>query len=210
MLGCDGLSKAFDGQPVFDAVWFEAQPGTFMAITGPSGSGKSTLLRCFNGLERPDSGQLWVFDAPVPTSPAAVQEHRQRVAMLFQEPRLFAGSTAVDNCVLALTQVHGIGLQSAETSARALLEELGLASSANKRIEDLSGGEAQRVAFARALLTKPEVLLLDEPTASLDEASARELLGLAASFVDGGGTVLMVTHDLALADEFADRSYTLR
>jgi putative ABC transport system ATP-binding protein len=156
-------------------------------LVGPSGSGKSTLLRLCNRLEAPTGGQVLFRGADVAgLDPLA---HRRRVGMVFQRPTLFAG-TVRDN--LRVAEPHGT-----DDEFRAVLERVVLdASFLDRTADDLSGGEAQRACIARALLTRPEVLLMDEATSALDPDARRAIERLALDLVAGGLTLLWVTHDL--------------
>jgi putative ABC transport system ATP-binding protein len=154
------------GLPVLDDVSFGTGERDFFMIYGASGSGKTSLLRLVNRLEDCSSGEVMVGGVPVRTYPP--RELRRRVGMIFQEPRLFEG-TVMEN-VLFAARHHGL-----ETNPEELLESVGLEGSAGRDAASLSGGEQQRVAVARALAVNPEVLLMDEPTSSLDEAAALDI-----------------------------------
>ena len=191
---------------ILNDVSFSVPVARFFTILGPSGSGKSTLLRCLNRLVEPTSGRVEIDGAPAAAVP--VQELRRRVGMVFQTAALFDG-TVVDNLLygprLRHEHVDDTGF------ARALLERVGLPRGfAEKAVGELSGGEAQRVSLARALAHRPEVLLLDEPTASLDPSASaqveRLLLELAA---EHDMTYLFVSHDLEQARRLGDRGLLL-
>jgi putative ABC transport system ATP-binding protein len=190
-----------------DHVTMGADEAEFVAIQGTSGSGKSTLLNLLGGLDRPSSGEV-VFDSQ-PLGPFS-KKHMARyrrfsVGMIFQNFNLIPTMTAVENVRLALA--FG-GTRGAERRTRAaeLLDRVGLADRMEHRPSELSGGEQQRVAVARALANRPRVLLADEPTGNLDSTRARELLSLLREMVDRDRlTVLLVTHDRELAGSFANR-----
>jgi len=178
----------------------------FFTILGPSGSGKSTLLRCINRLVEPTSGTIELDGVPAAALP--VQELRRRVGMVFQTAALFDG-TVIDN-VLYGPRLRREHVDDTEFACR-LLERVGLPRSfAPKAVGELSGGEAQRVSLARALANRPEVLLLDEPTASLDPTAStqveRLLLELAA---ERDLTYLFVTHNLEQARRLGDHGLLL-
>lgn len=165
-------------------------------LVGPSGAGKSTLLRLANRLEVPTSGRVLLDGIDVATlDPRAL---RRRVAMVFQRPTPFAG-TVLDNLRVATPTVS----REAATAAmrRADLD----ASFLDRPADDLSGGEAQRMCVARTLVTEPEVVLMDEPTSSLDPQSTRTMEHLARTLADGGVPVVWVTHDLDQMRRLADR-----
>lgn len=170
------------------------------AIAGPSGSGKSTLLRLLNRLDDPLSGLVqWDGRAVSEWEP---QELRRRVAMVFQHPPRFEGAV-VDNLRVAQPSLD-------TTAACDVLARVGLpAEFVDRPVVDLSGGEAQRMAFARALLTRPSVVLADEPTASLDGASRRRIEALARSIADDGVAMVWVTHDTDQLRRVADHVLVL-
>ncbi|HQJ97048.1 MAG TPA: phosphate ABC transporter ATP-binding protein [Thermoleophilia bacterium] len=201
-----------DGAPrlILDDVGFAVRAGEVFTIVGPSGSGKSSTLRAIDRLVEPTGGRVLLDGRPTNTLP--VQELRRRVGMVFQTPALFAG-TVLDN-VLYGPRLHGIIGGQADGGREQgcdLLGRVGLPPDfCDRSADQLSGGEAQRVCLARALANDPEVLLLDEPTASLDPGAARVvedlLLRLAA---DTELTFVFVTHDLAQARRIGDHGLLL-
>ncbi|HEX8098548.1 MAG TPA: ABC transporter ATP-binding protein [Pyrinomonadaceae bacterium] len=180
--------------------------GEFVAIQGTSGSGKSTLLNMLGGLDRPTKGEVF-FDGKSlgPFSKREMARYRRHaVGMIFQNFNLIPTMTAAENVSLALA-FGGLRGRQREEKARTLLERVGLKDRLTHRPSELSGGEQQRVAVARALANEPRVLLADEPTGNLDSTRAGELLTLLRETVDRDRlTVLMVTHDHDLARRFAD------
>ena len=199
-VGADGARRR-----ILDDVSFDVPSGRFFTILGPSGSGKSTLLRCINRLLEPTAGTVLLDGEPA--ARMQVQTLRQRVGMVFQTAALFEG-TVVDNVLygprLRREQLDG-------TAAGDLLERVGLPREfAAKAVSELSGGEAQRVSLARALANRPEVLLLDEPTASLDPTASgqveRLLVQLAA---ETELTFVFVTHNLEQARRVGHRGLLL-
>ena len=181
-----------------DALSIGAEGITVLA--GPSGAGKSTLLRLCNRLEAPTAGTVRFRGDDVATlDPLA---HRRRVGMVFQRPATFPG-TVRDNLLVACRDADDD--LHAEVLARAGLDPGFL----DRRADDLSGGEAQRVCLARTLATRPEVLLLDEPTSALDPAPARHLEQLARSLADDGVPMVWVSHDLAQGRRLADEVLVL-
>ncbi len=186
--------------------------GEFVALQGTSGSGKSTLLNLLGGLDRPTEGEI-VFDGR-PLSPLSKREmarYRLRsVGMIFQTFNLITSMTAAENVELALA-FGGMTGRARAPRARELLEGVGHSERAGHRPAELSGGEQQRTAIARALANRPRLLLADEPTGNLDSARAAELLGLLRQMVERDRlTVLMVTHDRELAARFADRTVNMK
>jgi len=202
------------GRAVVQGVSFEAQPGELLALMGASGSGKTTILRAIAGLEPlaagtielgpSDAGLVRLGPGPLPRG-AALRRLYARVGMVFQFHNLFAHLSAVHNVWLAPVHVRGEARDAAERTAHRLLEELGVGGRAEARPHELSGGEAQRVAIARALAMDPPVLLLDEPTASLDPERRADLARTVRTLVSGGRTVLAATHDAEFVRGCADR-----
>ena len=183
--------------------------GELVALMGLSGGGKTTFLRAVAGLEPFDGGTLGVdgvalAPGPAPSSDAA-RALRRKVGMVFQFHYLFEHMTALHNVWLAPVHVHGVSRADAERRAMGLLEELGVAARAQAWPRELSGGEAQRVAIARALAVDPPLLLMDEPTASLDPARRDELGETLGRLTGQGRTLLAATHDDDFVRDFADR-----
>ncbi|MET9108599.1 ABC transporter ATP-binding protein [Streptomyces zhihengii] len=181
------------------------QPGEFVAVTGPSGAGKSTLLHLMGGLQRPDSGRLWLDGERVDQYREArwAVLRRRRVGIVFQFFNLVSNLTVADNVELPAL-LAGASPAAARASRAELLAELGLEGREKSVPGELSGGEQQRVALARALVNHPALLLADEPAGSLDSKGTREVLRLLTRFHQRGQTILMVTHDARMASA-ADR-----
>jgi putative ABC transport system ATP-binding protein len=176
----------------------------FVTITGPSGSGKSTLLNLIGSLDHADSGTLLVDGQPVPSPRQATAFRRHVVGFVFQDNLLLPYLSAQGNIEAALLAV-GVGLGERRRRSRELLEEVGLGERGGHLPSELSGGQRQAVALARALANRPRLLLADEPTGALDTESGRRALGLLAATRERHGmTVLVVSHDAAAA-EAADR-----
>ncbi len=174
-----------------------------MALMGPSGSGKTTLLRIVAGLERFHSGSVQVEELSLTggndAAPAVIRALREKVGMVFQFHHLFEHLPAIKNVWLAPVHAHGMPMPDAERRARELLRALGVEHRAAALPRELSGGEAQRVAIARALAVDPPLLLMDEPTASLDPGRRLELRDLIRGLLRQGRTLIVATHD----EEFA-------
>jgi ABC-type polar amino acid transport system ATPase subunit len=198
---------------VLDGVSLEVDRGQAVAIMGPSGAGKTTLLRCLNGLERMDGGQVRVgghaIDAAAREGDPSLAAVRRQVGFLFQQWHLFAQLTVLGNVMEAPIHVAHRARAEAEERARALLDRVGIGHRAGARPAELSGGEQQRAAIARALAMDPAVLLLDEPTSALDRARADDLLGLLAELRAGGLALVAVTHDPRVADRLGAQVHTL-
>ncbi|MBW8483120.1 ABC transporter ATP-binding protein [Actinomadura parmotrematis] len=179
---------------VLDGVDLALPAGAWTAVMGPSGSGKSTLLHCAAGLEPVTSGRVLLDGEVITGVPEGVLTglRRRRVGFVFQDFNLIGSLTAEQNVALAAKLA---GARVPRAAVRAALGEVGLGDRLRHRPRELSGGQRQRVALARAMVTRPAVLFADEPTGALDSASARTVLDLLRGLVDGGQSVVMVTHD---------------
>ena len=194
---------------ILDRAAFDAWPGEVVALMGPSGSGKTTLLRAIVGLEGFQAGQIAV-DGITLEGGRALSGHTLRalcrqVGMVFQFHCLFEHLSAIDNICLAPVHAYGVPLANAKQRARELLTSFGVEHRADALPRHLSGGEAQRVAIARALAVDPPLLLMDEPTASLDPARRNELGQLIRGLVTKGRTLVITTHDEEFARNWATR-----
>jgi ABC-type polar amino acid transport system ATPase subunit len=200
----------FRGQrPVLAGVTFDVGRGELVALMGPSGAGKSSVLRVIAGLETFQSGTLRVEELILNGGPhhvpATLQKLRGKVGMVFQFHHLFEHLPVIKNVWLAPVHARGIPLREAERKARDLLAALGVEHRAAALPRELSGGEAQRVAIARALAVDPPLLLLDEPTASLDAGRRTELRDLLRGLTREGRTLVVATHDEEFARNCATR-----
>jgi len=204
-------SKTYDaGTPALDQVSLTVEAGEALAVLGPSGSGKSTLLNMIAGLDRPGSGQVTVDGVRVDelSEAASARFRRERIGMVFQFFNLLDDLTVLDN-VLLPARLAGMPAARARARAGELLAYLRADRHARAYPGRLSGGERQRVAVARALMNRPPLLLADEPTGALDTASGEEVRQLLAELNRDGQTIVLVTHDTALADACATRSIEL-
>lgn len=191
---------------VLCGVTFDAPRGAVVALMGLSGSGKTTVLRAVAGLECFDAGTVHVKDAALaagPSQPAALRALRQHVGMVFQSHYLFEHLTALENVYLAPVHVQRRPRHDAVAHAQRLLDDLGVGGRAGALPRELSGGEAQRVAIARALAIDPPLLLLDEPTASLDPARRGALGATLQELAAAGRTLVVTCHDVPFVREFA-------
>ena len=208
-----GLTRRFRaGGATLEAlrdVDLDVAEGELLAVVGRSGSGKTTLLGVIGGLDRPDAGRVRVAGVEVTgLSSEALTEYRLRtVGFVFQASGLVALMTAAENVALAL-QLQGDDAETAAAAAREALVAVGLGERAEHRAYELSGGEQQRVALARAIAKKPRLLLADEPTGQLDSETSASIMHLIRSLHDAGTTVVVATHDEALA-ALADRALRL-
>ena len=179
--------------------------GEVVAIIGPSGSGKSTLLRSLNLLEEPTSGAIYFDGVDLASKQVNIDQHRQKMGMVFQHFNLFPHKTVLQNITLAPVTLKKKTPAEAEAQARALLERIGLADKAGEYPNMLSGGQKQRIAIVRALAMNPEVMLFDEPTSALDPEMVGEVLDLMRDLAKEGMTMAVVTHEMGFAREVADR-----
>jgi len=199
-----GIRKAFQSGPaIFDGFDAAFPSGRLTAVTGRSGSGKTTLLRLLAGLDLPDGGEIVVLGTRIDLLGRAERAafRRDHVGVVGEDARLVEFLTAAENVALGLS-LRGVTPEEADGPAREALEAVGLGELADRRANELSAGERERVAIARAIAVRPAVLLADEPTARLDEANARavgELLGRLAR--ESGTAVVCATHDVAVIDQ---------
>jgi putative ABC transport system ATP-binding protein len=206
-----GVSKKYDdGPPALDSLDLAVRAGEALAVLGPSGSGKSTLLNLVAGLDRPSSGTVTVDGVRVDrlSEAGSARYRRSRIGIVFQFFNLLDDLTVLDN-VLLPAQLAGMPRGKAADRADELLTYLGIQRHGRAFPGRLSGGERQRVAVARALMNRPPLLLADEPTGALDTASGQEVRKLLTELNRDGQTVLLVTHDLALAESCATRTIEL-
>jgi putative ABC transport system ATP-binding protein len=209
------VSKVFSGngpsQVALDHLSVQIPAGQFAAVMGPSGSGKSTFLNLIAGLDRPTEGSIRVDQTQVSRlGEAALARYRRKdLGFVFQFFNLLAQLSVLDNILLP-AQLAGLRPKVAEARARQLLSQLGIADRAKTYPSQLSGGQRQRVALARALINQPKVLLADEPTGALDSQSGKAVMQLLADINQQGQTVVLVTHDAALAAANASRIISLR
>lgn len=205
ILRAQHLGRSVGDKILIEDASFGLKKGEVLAIAGPSGSGKTSLLRLLNRLDEPTSGTLFVEG--VDFRIIEPRELRRKLGMVTQRPFLFPGSVA-DNLQFGPAQ-RGESLTPA--AIEELLSQVGLKGYAGRNIANLSGGEAQRVSLARTLANSPLVLLLDEPTSSLDDAAKLEVESTIQRVVrDHGLTCMMVTHDLAQASRMAERALVLK
>ena len=205
------VSKTYDEErPALAGVDLEVNAGEALAVLGPSGSGKSTLLNMIAGLDRPSEGTVAVGGLRLDGlgEAALAKYRRERIGMVFQFFNLLDDLTVEDNVLLS-AQLAGRPRALARHRAADLLERLDIARHARAFPGRLSGGERQRVAVARALMNRPQLLLADEPTGALDSASAAEVRNLLAELNREGQTIVLVTHDTALAASCATRTVEL-
>lgn len=179
--------------------------GEVVVIVGPSGSGKSTFLRSLNLLEVPTSGHIYFEGVDITSKATDINEHRQKMGMVFQHFNLFPHKTIRENITLAPVTLKKMTKEEADKRADELLERVGLADKANAYPEQLSGGQKQRIAIVRSLAMDPEVMLFDEPTSALDPEMVGEVLDLMKQLAREGMTMVVVTHEMGFAREVGTR-----
>lgn len=204
------LSKTFGTNAVLKDIDFSVSKGDVTSIIGASGSGKSTLLRCVNLLETPTSGEILFHNASILQRGFNVPAYRTKVGMVFQSFNLFSNMTVLENCVIGQKTVLHKDRVSAEETAKAYLDKVGMSPYINAKPSQISGGQKQRVAIARALAMEPEVLLFDEPTSALDPQMVGEVLDVMKTLVSEGLTMLVVTHEMAFARDVSSRAVFMK
>ncbi len=210
MIRFENVSKSYPGsQGGLREVSFQMEAGEMAFLTGHSGAGKSTLLKLVGLLERANRGQVWVDGHNLGRlGPREAPLFRRRVGMIFQDHRLLEDRTVFDNVALPLV-VSGLGHQETRRRVQAALDKVGLLRKAAALPVTLSGGEQQRVGIARAVVSRPPVVLADEPTGNLDPELSLEIMQLFHQFNQVGVTLLIATHDLALVEHMDQRVLTL-
>jgi len=214
------LKKSFGSLEVLRDVSLAAKQGEVICIIGTSGSGKSTFLRCINLLETPDSGEVLVNGELIkmkrnkngklnPTDQNQVDRIRSKLSMVFQDFNLWSHMTILQNVIEAPVYVQKVEKSEAVKNGLSLLEKVGIVEKADHYPSSLSGGQQQRAAIARALAMKPDVLLFDEPTSSLDPELVNEVLKVMKSLAEEGRTMIIVTHEMGFAKEVSSKTIFL-
>lgn len=206
MISFSNVVKRYPGgQEALKSVSFTIEQGEFAFIAGHSGAGKSTLLKLIPAIERPSAGAILVNGQNVSAiKRAALPYLRRNLGLIFQDQKLLYDRSVYDNVMLPLA-FGELGGREAARRARAALEKVGLLAREKANPIQLSGGEQQRLAIARAVVNRPSVLIADEPTANLDAESAAAILEIFAAFNQVGVTIMVATHDEALIGRFAKR-----
>jgi putative ABC transport system ATP-binding protein len=213
VLSIEALRKRYrlEGTMVLDGVQLQLRAGEFIAIMGESGAGKSTLLNIIAGLDRPDSGRVLLDGTEMSAldDDASTRLRRARIGFIFQAFHILPYLTVLQNVVLPL-ELLALSRSQREPRALQWLERCGIAALAQRYPRELSGGELQRIAIARALVHEPALVLADEPTGNLDAATAAQILALLRQQVHASGaSAILITHSLAAAHS-ADRIWRLQ
>lgn len=209
MILLSDVTKSYDKKLVLSNVSLSIKKGEMTFMNGPSGAGKSTLMKLIYCSERPDSGQIVVADWEVSKlKQKTIPRLRRNIGIVFQDFRLFTGKTIFENVALPL-RFNGMNQQRVRDYVREILEKVGLHRSADTYPQFLSGGEQQRAVVARAIVSKPAVVLADEPTGNLDVDNARTIMQLFREMNEKGTTVLIATHNKELYRGTGSRVLTL-
>lgn len=209
MLSIFNLKKSFDGDMILRGIDFKLQSGEIVAILGPSGCGKSTFIRAINKLIEPDSGEIYFKDLPIhQLKDYEMEKVRQNIGFVFQHFNLINRLNVKQNVALGLIK-QGYEIDEVFEKARLALKDVGLEELSEYKVNKLSGGEKQRVGIARALVMEPDLILLDEPTASLDPILVRDVLDVLEKIAREreNTSIIIVTHEVAFARKVADKIY---
>lgn len=206
ILRVDNLDKFYGDWQALHEISFSIERGEVLTLLGPSGSGKSTLIRCLNGLEEYRSGTIVFEGQKIVPSEKNWQKIRQKIGMVFQSYDLFPNLTVMGNILLGPTKVQKRSESEVKKEALDLLERVGLKEYADAYPRQLSGGQKQRIAIVRALALKPELMLFDEVTASLDPEMVRGVLEIIKELAEKDDmTMIIVTHEMNFAEKIADK-----
>ena len=199
LIRVEDLHKSFGSLQVLKGVTEHVDHGEVVSVIGPSGGGKSTFLRCLNLLETPTSGKIYFEGTDITDKNVDINLHRQKMGMVFQHFNVFNNLTVGKNVTLAPVLLGKKTQKEADEMMRELLNRVGLADKENQFPKKLSGGQKQRAAIARALITKPQLILADEPSGALDSKAADSLMHLFHTINMDGQTIVMVTHSVKAA-----------
>lgn len=208
MLEVKHISKAYKDNVILEDINFTIKKGEVISIVGNSGCGKSTILKCLNRLENISSGEILLNGKDI--TEYKVEELRQKIGLVFQDYNLFEHLTIIDNLTIGLIKIKGYSKESATSEALKLLSKLKLLDKVNNYPDELSGGEKQRIAIARTLLMKPDIILLDEPTSALDKSMKREVLKLIGNLVKEDLTLIIVSHEDDFVHKVSDKIITIK
>lgn len=200
-----GVHKAFGPTRVLNGIDLEIAEHEVVCLIGPSGCGKSTILRCVDLLDTIDAGDILLDGQVVSSRSVNPDEIRRRMGIVFQSYNLFPHLSVLDNVTLGPRRAHGVDKDVAEAKAMELLDRFGLADKAKDYPNRMSGGQNQRAAVVRALMSDPELLLLDEVTSALDPELVGEVLAVIRELAEGGMTMVLATHEMGFARDVANK-----
>lgn len=204
-LEIDDVRKSYGDKVVLDGMTLSVDEHEVVCLIGPSGCGKSTLLRCVDLLDPIDGGAIRLDGQAITAKGTDTNAVRRRIGIVFQSYNLFPHLSVIDNLTLGPRRAHGVDRRTAEAKARELLERFGLGDKADEYPNRISGGQNQRAAIVRALMSDPEILLLDEVTSALDPELVGEVLGVIRELAARGLTMILATHEMGFARDVADR-----
>ena len=205
MITFENVSKSYKGLNVLKNININIAKEETLAIIGPSGCGKSTFLKCINGLVPVNKGKIFVDGLDVTSKEVDLNKIRSEIGIVFQQFNLFPHLTVLENVTLAPIKVKKMKENDSKIQALHLLEKVGLLDKIDKYPDQLSGGQAQRVAIARSLAMQPQIMLFDEPTSALDPQMTQEVLDTIKELAHEGMTMVVVTHEMNFAREVANR-----
>ena len=210
MITFENVTKVYEPNvTVLEGISFEVKEGEFVSIVGKSGAGKTTLMRLILGLEKPTSGTIFFDGKNVNEIPSAeLQKIRRRIGGIYQDYKLLPTKTVYEN-VAYIMEVEGRANEEIVNNVPKILEIIGLKEKVDNFPKELSGGEQQRLAIARALVNYPDVILADEPTGNLDPYNAYEVISLLEKINDSGKTVILSTHDREIINKLGKRVITI-
>ena len=199
------LKKNFGSLEVLKDISTDIYEGEVVVVIGPSGSGKSTFLRCLNRLEEVSGGSILVDGVDITKKKININKVRENIGMVFQHFNLFNNLNILDNLMLAPVQLKKCSKEEAKQRALEMLKKVGLVEKTESYPSQLSVGQKQRIAIARALCMQPDIMLFDEPTSALDPEMVGEVLQVMKNLAADGMTMVIVTHEMGFAREVADR-----
>jgi cell division transport system ATP-binding protein len=209
MIQFNNVTKICNDDVILDSVSFEIKEGEFVSFVGKSGAGKTTLVKMILGLEKPTSGEV-LFNGInfSEADPTALQDMRRKIGGIYQDYKLLPKRTVFEN-VAYIMQVEGKDNEEIEAEVPKVLEAIGLGEKLNSFPDELSGGEQQRLAVARALVNHPDIIIADEPTGNLDPYNAYEVISILQKINQSGKTVILATHDREIINKLGKRVITL-